>query len=85
MIRIKKLPRTERARGLPVDFAHTPTSCITDLLNIKSSTTSTCVQEYVGKAGDVLDNVFFVVTGRIEARVSKPGKQVTRRVCADVR
>ncbi|CAM9734706.1 unnamed protein product [Ectocarpus fasciculatus] len=33
-------------------------------------------KEYVGKAGDVLDNVFFVVTGRIEARVSKPGKQV---------
>lgn len=33
-------------------------------------------QEYIGKAGDVLDDVFFVVKGRVEARLSKPGKQV---------
>ncbi|CAN0002701.1 unnamed protein product, partial [Laminaria digitata] len=33
-------------------------------------------KEYVGKAGDVLDDVFFVVKGRVEARLSKPGKQV---------
>lgn len=30
----------------------------------------------MGKAGDVLDDVFFVVKGKVEARVSKPGKQV---------
>lgn len=34
------------------------------------------LQEYVGKAGDVLDDVFFVVKGRVEARITKPGKQV---------
>lgn len=33
-------------------------------------------QEYVGKAGDVLENVFFVVSGLVEARMMKPGKQV---------
>lgn len=33
-------------------------------------------QEYVGKAGDVLDEMFFVVKGSVEARLTKPGKQV---------
>lgn len=39
-------------------------------------TTCSCAQEYAGKAGDVLDNVFFVVSGIVEARLTKPGKQV---------
>ncbi len=42
-------------------------------------------QEYVGKAGDVLDNVFFVLSGIVEARMMKPGKQVgysfPREIC----
>eukprot|EP00903_Cladosiphon_okamuranus_P016337 g15066.t1 len=33
-------------------------------------------KEYAGKAGDVLDNVFFVVSGIVEARLTKPGKQI---------
>ena len=41
-------------------------------------------QEYVGKAGDVLDDVFFVVKGRVEARLSKPGKQVGGYIASSV-
>lgn len=40
-------------------------------------------QEYLGKTGDILEEIFFVVKGRIEARHSKPGKQVCKRIsCA---
>lgn len=43
-------------------------------------------QECLGKAGDVLDDVFFVLKGRVEGHLPKPGKKVAdrdRACCSD--
>ena len=64
-------------KRISVNFYRRLTQRLVYSLAVCSRSRATCaVQEYVGKAGDVLDDVFFVVKGKVEARISKPGKQV---------